>query len=181
MPILNKFLSAIDNLNDFAGKCCSWLVLVIIGLYFWEVVLRSIFNSPTTWAHESSTYFFAVFFALGGAYALRHGMMVNVDILVNRLSPRTRAILVVATSLITFVYLWALIGEGGRLAIVSVMRAEHSQTVWGPIVYPLKITVVVGASLVALQALAIFIRNLRTAITGKVQDVTIASAGEVQE
>ena len=55
--------------------------------------MRGAFNAPTIWAHESTQYFFAVYFTLGGAYALKLGSMVNVDVLVKGMKPRARAIL----------------------------------------------------------------------------------------
>ncbi|MBA7651036.1 hypothetical protein ES703_58851 [subsurface metagenome] len=165
---MRRCCATIDSISEFTGKLLSWVVLVIVAIFCWEVLLRSVLNAPTIWAHECSQYFFAVYFALGGAYALKLGGMVNVDILVKRLKPRTRAIVDTAMGIITFIFLVGLAGKGIELALYSISINETSQTVWGPPIYPLKIIVVLGAALLCLQAVAKFIRDIAAIKSGKV-------------
>ena len=163
---LCDWLDMIDKVSEYTGKCLSWLIVFIIIIYCTEVLLRYVFNSPTTWAHESTTYFFGAYFMLGGAYALRMGKMVKVDIWVNRLNPRTRCIVDGVMSIITLLFLLVLLYHGTELAYSSVMKNERSSTPWGPPVYPLKITVVAGAGLLFLQALSQTIRDFIFAFRG---------------
>jgi len=139
----------------------------MVAIFCWEVLLRSVLNAPTIWAHECSQYFFAVYFALGGAYALKLGGMVNVDLLVKRLKPRTRAIVDAVMGIVTFIFLVGLAGKGIELALNSIRINETSQTVWGPPIYPLKIIVVVGAVMLLIQAMAKFIRDIAASKSGK--------------
>ena len=86
MQILKRILRFIDNMNDNAGKFVSFSTIILVGILCWEVLLRYAFNSPTVWVHESAQYFFGANFMIGGAYALRHNAMVNVNILYERFS-----------------------------------------------------------------------------------------------
>lgn len=165
-PPHKSWFDVIDKISEYTGKSLSWFIVVIVVIYCTEVFLRSVFNAPTIWAHESSTYFFGAFFMLGGAYALRMGKMVNVDIFVNRFSPRTRALVDGLMNLIALAFLFVLIYKGTELAYSSIMKNETSQTPWAPPIYPLKITAVVGALLVFLQELSQTIRSFIFAFKG---------------
>ncbi|MFC2033647.1 TRAP transporter small permease subunit [Chloroflexota bacterium] len=165
-PSKKSWLDIIDKISTYTGEYLSWLVVLITAIYCAEVFLRSVFNAPTIWAHESSTYLFGLYFMLGGAYALRMGKMVNVDIWVKRLSPRTRCMVDGIMSIITFIFLFVLIYKGAELSYASVLKNETSQTVWSPPIYPLKITAFIGAALMCLQALSLTIRNFIFAIRG---------------
>lgn len=167
VQILGVICKTGNRISEYSAKMLVWLILALIFVFCWEVLLRGMFNAPTIWAHEGSQYIFGVYFALGGAYALKAKSMVNVDIFVNKLSPRTRAIIDVVTAFITFLFLVAIIWKGLDLIIYSIKAGERSSTAWSPIVWPIKITVVIGTSLLAFQALSDFIRNLTFAISGK--------------
>jgi len=160
-------IRVINRISEITGRMLAWLILVVVGILLWEVLLRGIFNAPTIWAHESSQYVFGFYFALGGAYALRLGSMVNVDILINKLQPRTRAILNSLAGLITIFFVAALLWKGIDEALYSIKIKEMSQTVWRPPIYPLKITVVLGAFLLGLQAVANILREFLFGISGR--------------
>ena len=167
MRQVRRFLALVDNLNDQVGKIVSMLIIFMVLILVYEVVLRYIFNSPTLWAHETSEYFFGVHFFLGGAYALRHAAHVNVEVIYSRFSPRVRAILDIITSVFFFLICAVLLWKGGAMAWTSLMKLEHTNTVWAPPLYPLKMMIPIGAFLILLQGLAKFIRDFHIAITRK--------------
>jgi len=160
VKILSVYCRIVDRFSEYLGNIFGWFIFALVGMLCWEVLLRSVFNSPTMWAHEGSTYFFAPYFALGGAYAMRYGLMVNVDVLVNRLTPKTRAIIDIVTSLFSLFFLAIVFWKGLDLSIVSIGRLERSQTVWAPPIYPLKIIIFLGALTLGLQVLAEVFRRI---------------------
>ncbi len=163
---MRRILATIDKLNDQVGKLVSFLVIAMIGVMVYEVVARYVFNSPTVWAYETVTFLLGAYAILGGAYVLRHGAHVNIDILSARLSPRKRAILDVITSTFFFLFCVVLLWKGAEWAARSVSLSETTWSSWAPPVYPIKILIPVGAFLLLIQGLAKFIRDLLTAITG---------------
>ena len=167
MRALSRVLRFIDSMNDKQGRFVSLFVLIVAAMFCWEVLLRGVFTAPTIWVHEGTQYFFGIYFMLGGAYALLHRSHVNVEIVYSRFSPRIRAIADIVTAILFFAFVGVMLYTGMQLAIKSVMQVEHSQTPWGPPIYPLKITLVVGAILVLLQGLAKLIRNVGIAIRGR--------------
>ena len=86
--LLIWYCHIVDGVSEYIGKSFGWLIFILTGMLCAEVLLRYFFNAPTVWADEGSTYVFGPYFALGGAYALKKGTMIKVDIIVNKLSHR---------------------------------------------------------------------------------------------
>lgn len=168
--ILNRFLQLIDSFSDWSGKIVSVLVLGILGVLLFEIVARYVFHAPTLWAHETSSFIFGFYFLLGAAYCLRVKGHVSVEILYDRLSPRTKAILDVVTFFLFLAMCITLIWYGGKAAANSWRLNEHTNSVWGPPLYPLRTVVPIGALLLLIQGIGKFVRDLTVAVTGKSQN-----------
>ena len=158
----------VDRISEFTGKSVSFLVVILMLIFCWEVLVRSVFNSPTIWAHESTQYVFGLYFVLGAAYVLKRGGMVRVDILVSRFKPRTQATIDGITSIVGLLFLWAIIWKGFDLMLFAIKINETSPSVWSPPLYPIKIIAVVGTILLFMQAFVNSIRNMITGISGRV-------------
>jgi len=167
MQKLSLFLRVIDNINDRTGKIISFLIIFTVACILYEVVMRSIFHTPTIWCHELSTFLYGAFIVMGGGYTLRHKAHVNVDIVYARLSQRGRAIVDLLTSTVFFCFCVVLLWHGGQFAWKSLLLLETTETNWGPPIYPLKLTIPIAAFLLLLQGLAKFIRDLNIAIMDK--------------
>ncbi len=167
MQKLKRVLQFIDKINHGTGKYVSLLIIVMFSIILLEIVLRYIFRSPTIWVHETSGYMLFVLVALGGGYALYLKAHVNVDVLVSRLSLRWKASLDMVTSILFFAFCGILLWKGVDFAWTSILRLEHSNTYWAPPLYPIKIFFPIGATLIIIQGLAKFTRDLATAITGE--------------
>lgn len=161
---VSGFMRFIDALNDREGKIFAFLVYPMWALLVFEVVMRYGLNSPTIWSHECCGFIYGTHFVLGGAYALRYGAHVNVEIFYNRFPVRTRAILDLFTWILFYILCAALIWKGGAIAWHSVSVLEHSDTVWGPPIWPIKLIVPLGAALMALQGVVKTIKDIYTVI-----------------
>ena len=166
---VRRVLEAIDSVSEWTGKISAFLIPGMMLIMTYEVVARYVLKSPTIWAMESTQYLFLATTALGGAYVLRHDGHVNVPILYSRLSTRTQAIVDVVTSLFFFFFMGALFRASWITTVESVVYLEHSPTYWEPPIYPVYIVMTAGIFLIILQALAKLVRDLATAITGKVE------------
>ena len=164
---MRRVLDIIDSISEWSGKVVSMFIPCMLGILLYEVMLRYVFNAPTNWAHELTQQLFGAYAVLIGAYVLVHRQHVRVDILYTRLSARMRAILYLITSLLFFLFIGVLLTQGVRATLHAVRIMEMSNTIWGPPVYPLKMTVPIAASLMLIQGLGDFVRALRSAITGK--------------
>lgn len=104
--------------------------------------------------------------ALAGGYCLLHGGHVKVDIFYNRWSPRAKAIVDLITYLSIFVICVVLVKYGGKMMWQSFSIGEISTSVWEYTMWPVRMMVPIAGVLLGLQALAKWIRDMVTAITG---------------
>ncbi|MGQ9859758.1 MAG: TRAP transporter small permease subunit [Thermodesulfobacteriota bacterium] len=157
---MERVLSVVDYVNDRLGRILSLGILLIFGLLVLEVALRYLFNSPTVWANELTQMMFGAYVVLSGGHLLWCGGHVNVDIIYSRLSPKAKAWMDVLTSSVFFAFSVMLLYYGGSLALESLARWEHSQSPWNPPIYPVKLTIPLGALLVLLQGTAKLVRDI---------------------
>ena len=160
-------INAINNFNDKVGSIICLMIFAMMLVLVWEVFMRYGLNDPTFWAHETSQYFFGAHFILGGAFALRWGSHVNVEILYSFLSPRKRAIVDLLTWLLFYLLCGFMLWRGWEAAWLSITRWEHTYSFWGPPLWPLRLTIPVGAALILLQGLTKTVNDAYTAVTGK--------------
>lgn len=64
---LNKILTAIDRINDWTGKKFSLLLIILMLVIVYDVTMRYIFVSPTSWGVELSGILLLGIGFLGGA------------------------------------------------------------------------------------------------------------------
>lgn len=81
----------IDAISAFAGFISTVALGVMTAIVTYEVVSRYLFNAPTTWVTEISTYLFVAIVFLGLAEAQRSNAHVRVEVLVDRLAGDRRA------------------------------------------------------------------------------------------
>jgi TRAP-type mannitol/chloroaromatic compound transport system permease small subunit len=160
-------LKVIDRISDWTGKISSFLIVIITGVILFEIIARYIFGKPTTWAFEISLALYGIYVALLGAYVLLTGGHVNVDILYARFSPRTKAGVNLFSWLIFFLWCGALVWTGWIKGWESLMIRESESTAFGCPIYPVKLSLAVGGSLLFLQGLAGYVRNIYTFVTGR--------------
>jgi TRAP-type mannitol/chloroaromatic compound transport system permease small subunit len=103
---------------------------------------------------------------MGGYILLKNGH-VTVDVIVRRLSPRARAIIDLVTFLVFFVGIVALLWAGTGQAWQALMRREESGTIFRGPIYLVKMAWPLGVSLLLLQGVAKFIRDLIIVIQPK--------------
>ena len=167
MRVLVAIVNTIDNISEWSGKAVSFLIPIICFVMMYEVIGRYGLNAPTVWSFELSFFLCGTAIIVGGAYALRHGSHVNVDIVYARFSPRVRATLDVITAFVFFAFVGVMAWLSVDFAGKSVKYLEHSDSLWAPPVFPFKMMMPLGAWLITLQGFSKFIRDLTFAITGR--------------
>ncbi len=155
-----KLLDRLDNVNEQVGNITSLLVIIVMGIIIFEVV--SAFNAPTVWANDTCSDIQAVYYILGGGYALLHGLHLRLDILYDRFSPKTRALInLTIGSILFFSFGIILLWKTTEFAITSVLMRETAKSgLWAGPVYPYKLLMPVGAFLIMFQWTLNLIRDI---------------------
>jgi TRAP-type mannitol/chloroaromatic compound transport system permease small subunit len=95
LPLLLKISQAIDRLTDGLGWLANWIVLLTVGVGFYNVVARYIgrfvgLKLSSNAFIELQWYLFSLMFLLGFVYILKHGENVRVDFLYSRLNTKQK-------------------------------------------------------------------------------------------
>jgi len=172
-------MCAVEKTNVFIGKVMVCLLSLAVLVISFEVTMRYVFGRPTNWGHETMVLLLAILYVMLGGYCHYHRAHVRVDVFWSSRSPRTRAILDLATSVFFFIYAvaftytswnfyWSsqtMLG-GGTLFGIEV-PGELSFTDWGPPLYGVKFMMPLGGLLLLLQGIDWFIRDLHMVLTGR--------------
>ncbi|WP_167527858.1 TRAP transporter small permease subunit [Desulfosarcina alkanivorans] len=160
--MLDKFIKTVDFINRWAGRCGSFLVIVLTILVVLEVVMRYLFGRPTTWSFEVTKMIYGFYFMILGGYTLQKKGHVAIDVIYEMLKPKTRAILDIISYLIFFFpFCTVVLIEGIKFAKKSWQISETSWSVFAPPLYPIKTVIPVAVALMLLQGIAIFISHIR--------------------
>jgi len=169
---VRRILKVIDGANEKLAWVGGYVLLVAMILVPYEVVMRYLFNSPTSWSMEMTQFLFCTMVVLGGGWNLLTGSHVNVDIVYNRFGIRARAIISILTSLLLFTFLFFVFRQNLLAGMQSLAWRETSASGWNPPLYPIKLIIPLGVLLLLLQSIAMFVRYIIQAVTG-VEEIKI--------
>ena len=135
VPVESGFFGkAVDKTGTvFAiGFLASMSVLII------EIIMRHVFDSPTLWAHETTTFLCGIGFVFGGLFCASRNKHIRVVILYDIAGPKLRRFLDIAISVICAIasgfFAWAAWLMVGRAAFApdGSIRLETSGSAWNP-------------------------------------------------
>ena len=89
LKTVNPITRGIEAVSRFSGEFVAYWSVIAVFAYYYEVVARYIFNSPTNWAHEGMFLMFGMQYLMSGAYAYMSDSHVRVDVFYARFSPQT--------------------------------------------------------------------------------------------
>jgi TRAP-type mannitol/chloroaromatic compound transport system permease small subunit len=161
MNALAGFIRSVDALNDWVGRTVSWLTLGCVLTCFAVVVLRYAFDLGFPWLQELYVWQHAAVFMAGAGYTMLHRGHVSVDVLYGKASPRGRAWIDIAGTLV-FLFPWlAVVATASAPFVLSSWSIrEGSSTAGGmPALYLLKSLLWVFCALLFLQGLALIARR----------------------
>ena len=92
-----SFARVVDMTSDAAGAFGSIALIAIVFCTCFEVISRYVFNEPTVWATEYSTYLLLGMTFVGLAYAQKQQSHIRVELLIGYLAPSTRHQLEIVT------------------------------------------------------------------------------------
>jgi TRAP-type mannitol/chloroaromatic compound transport system permease small subunit len=159
--MLEKISSAIDAFNRKQGQWGALLILPLTFIVIYEVIMRYVFDAPTIWGFEATTFLYGVHFMLGLAYTDVTDGHVKVDIFTARARPRTQAVIVIIANAIIFIpvftcmTIWA-----WKYAITSTVQHELNSTSWAPAVWPIKLIMAVSFSFLLIQGISTVLKAI---------------------
>jgi TRAP-type mannitol/chloroaromatic compound transport system permease small subunit len=190
MPsIIRGYVRRIDAMNRFIGRLAMYLIFALIGVLMWSSISKTFFD-PTLWTLETAQFVMVAYYVLGGPYSIQMGSNVRMDLFYGDWSVKQKAWMDAFTVLFLMFYLgvllygaigstayslghftgepfsffWGLlttlVTEGPSAAKEQMGFMERSPTSWRPYIWPVKAIMILGVTLMLLQVLAEFFRDI---------------------
>jgi len=163
LSVLTRFADAVDALSVRVGEAAAWLYPLLVLVLVVNVALRYGLALGSIELEELQWHLFAAAFLLGLPYTYAVDEHVRVDVLRQRLAPRTRAWIELCGSLLllfpfcallarhAFTFFWLSWTLGERSAMPSGLPAR----------WVIKGVLLLALGLLALQALGVAARSWR--------------------
>ncbi|KKN26515.1 hypothetical protein LCGC14_0874000 [marine sediment metagenome] len=156
----NWFTRAIDWTSEMSGEIVSFWTINAVVFYFFEVIMRYLFNQPTVWVHEASFLLLGMQYVLAGGFALLHGAHVRVDVVYNLLPVRGRVGMDIFTSMFFFVFAFVLMTTSWTFFENSYSMNETTVETWGIEYWPVKGMMLLGSALLLLAGISKLIKDI---------------------
>ncbi|WOV88214.1 TRAP transporter small permease [Sporosarcina oncorhynchi] len=101
---MKKVYTFMDLLIRWGAYIAGVLILITTVMTFYEVISRSFFGKPTSWATELSIYAIIGSCFLGSAYAVRTYSHITVDLLINNVNDRIKTLLAYLSNALGLVF-----------------------------------------------------------------------------
>lgn len=160
--MLEALAHGIEWFSRKQGEVASFLIYPLLVIVINEVFMRYVFNAPTTWSFEATTFLYGLHYMFGYAYTDVYDAHVKVDIFINLISKKKQAFVSLVTNFIFFMpvmvclTIWSF-----KFAYTSTMGLEVNSTSWAPPIWPIKILMAFCFLFLTLQGVANIIKNIR--------------------
>ena len=160
--MLVKLERIFDRFSDVMGWIAGVLTLAMLCNVFYDAIMRYFFRTGSIAMQEMEWHLFAMVFLFGIAYGLKEDSHVRVDVLYDRFSPRRKAIINIAGTVLFLLPLSILIVEGSVWYVHEAYTSGEVNGDPGGLPYRWLIKLVIPASFVFLvvSAVGFVIRNI---------------------
>lgn len=172
MGIIRRIGRAVDQASEWSGQVGKWLVPTLIFLITYDTMARYLFNAPTSWSYILSYMLGSSLIVLGSPYVYLHKRAIKIDLIYNRLSPKSRRILDLTLTLlltIPFCLVAFLVFLQDTLLAYKVGEVAI-ESVWYPKLWPHKAVITIGFLILLLQVIVTFFRDLHPGMPEGVSD-----------
>lgn len=160
--------SGLDRVIASSANVFAWAIFAAFVITVIEVVSRYVFDSPTFWAHETTTFLIAAVFLIGGPIALARDKHIRVRMFYDSASPKRRRVLDIVNSLIALVFFaglsfasWIMVSKSW-FTPTGALHLEGTGTSWNPPTPALlKLLVMICVVIMFIQTLLHLIAALR--------------------
>ena len=157
-----RFCQIVDRFILKSGKALAWLNVILIVNILIQVTLRYAFNMGLVWLEELQWHLYgaAIMFAI--SYCITEDAHIRLDLLHQRLTPRTRAVVEVLGILLLLFPLYITLCVHGVGFVESALRVhERSDSPLGlPYRWIIKSAIPVGMSFVIAAATSRLVRSI---------------------
>ncbi len=171
---MNSFIRAYDQavglVTKLAGVIAGGLVLVVAFMIVYEILARGVFNSPTEWVTEISTYcvIIAGFLGMGVTYAGKKH--IQVDIIISHLSSKVRCWIELVTCILGLYYCVLFAVEGWGMTMISIAFDNRAPTTLSTPMWIPQISMPIGLAILCLQIVSTVLHDIQKIASGSYEE-----------
>ena len=98
--MLKTYSKILDILEKIAKVFLAITAAAMVLVLFYQVVMRYIFNNAAAWPEELARYLFIYDVMVAAAIAVRRNSHLQIDALIGKMSPKTRAIFTIISTVL---------------------------------------------------------------------------------
>lgn len=155
------FVRLVDRMNYGVGRFAMYLLFVLMAILMWSTISKALFT-PSLWTLEMAQFVMVAYYVLGGPYAMQMEGHVRMDLFYARQSPVRRAWWDGFTVFALIFYLGVMLYGAIDSTIYAFAYNERSPTAWRPYMWPIKVVLCIGFTLMLLQAISALIKDIAT-------------------
>ena len=157
---------AYDSVLKATGYVGGMLIVLSACLVCYDTIMRKFFRISSDWVFEYTTYMIGAAVILSAAFVLKEGGHINVDILVTRLSRRTRGIVTVVSLFLSSAICAVLAWSSFHMLLRSIAVKFVSNTIMETPLWIPQGLLPAGFILLSVQAIRMTIHELALIVHG---------------
>ncbi len=157
--IAKGYVTIIDRVNYRIGRVMMYFIFVMIGILLWSSISKTFFL-PSLWTLEIAQFAMVAYYIMGGPYSIQMGSNVRMDLFYNEWSDTTKAWVDSFTIIFLIGYLGVLLWGGFESTQYAIRYGERSYSSWRPYMWPIKVIMCTGISLMLLQAVSELVKDI---------------------
>ena len=168
MRAIQKIYNCVSWANERSGRIISFLLIILVLNIVYDVFARYVFNAPTIWSFGLSYMTGTAIIAMGMGYVYYHNANVKIDIVYSRLPPKGRLIVDICFAAFCFLPLVFMLTRVWAQDTwqAYVLQEVAGETIWYPLLWPIKLVVTIGFGLLFLQGVATFLKDILSLAKG---------------
>ena len=154
------FIKYVDAFNYHIGRFAMYGIFLMMGILLWSSISKTFFN-PSLWTLEMAQFCMVAYYMLGGPYSIQMGSNVRMDLLYGEWDNHRKAQVDAITIIFLIIYLIFMIWGGWESFMYSLSYGgERSSSIWRPYIWPIKLIMLFGLSLMLLQSISEFFKDI---------------------
>ena len=154
------FIKYVDAFNYRIGRFAMYGIFLMMGILLWSSISKTFFN-PSLWTLEMAQFCMVAYYMLGGPYSIQMGSNVRMDLLYGEWDNHRKAQVDAMTIIFLIIYLIFMIWGGWESFMYSLSYGgECSSSIWRPYIWPIKLIMLFGLSLMLLQSISEFFKDI---------------------
>ena len=154
------FIKYVDAFNYRIGRFAMYGIFLMMGILLWSSISKTFFN-PSLWTLEMAQFCMVAYYMLGGPYSIQMGSNVRMDLLYGEWDNHRKAQVDAITIIFLIIYLIFMIWGGWESFMYSLSYGgERSSSIWRPYIWPIKLIMLFGLSLMILQSISEFFKDI---------------------